>query len=505
MNIALDRQSTTKAILNINLEKDDYQAEVDKKLKEYSKQIQLKGFRPGKVPKAVVQRMYGKSILVEEVNKVIAKTISDFILSNKIMVVGEPKPIAEIEESNNWDNPSTLVFAFELGIASDFEIDMNALQLTHYTIKLDEAEVDKMILDYRMRFGTDENAESIEEDDDVVLIKLHFNTPDAALTEAQAQNEEEKPSVEEVTDTHEKPSVSLLEEFEEQDDGEDEIEDMHTASFVLETVQDEWKPKMKGLKKDETVSLPLNEVFGEAIKENLNTQLSPEEWETLQKGDIKFTIKQVSRTVPSDIDDSFLEKILPQEEEKTEENLRNLIRKNLSEFYTEETTKLMEQQAKKMLIEQAGISLPDEFLKEWLMKHNQGNYDTAEVELQYPNYATYVKWNLIVEKVSNESIEQLKLEEDATPWITVDDIKNEAARSIFNQYSIPYNEPKDGKISKELESLVQNYLGSDDGANYQKIYNQVSSNKILERIVSKAQKEEKEVSLDEYLEIVKNI
>lgn len=506
MNIALDKQSTTKAILNISIEKDDYQTEVDKKLREYGKKVQLKGFRPGKVPKSVIQRMYGKNVLLEEVNKLISESISKCVKEHKLLLVGTPQSIAEVEESNNWTNPNTLEFSFELGMASDFEVDLNTLQLTNHIIKVDDDIIDKTILDYRKRFGSEEQVESIEEEEDYITIKLHLESEEESSQDSitDKTEEEEKPSVEEVTEADEAPSVSLIEEFEEEKENDNEKDKEYLAAFTLEKVQEEWKSKIKGQKKGETLSLPLKEVFGENIEEKLVAQLTPEEWETALNDEVKFTIEQIDRTVLAEIDEEFFKRVMPNEEEKTEETFRIFIKKQIEDFYKSETSKALKLQAKKELIKHANITLPDEFLKKWLIKNNEGKYTPEQVEEQYPDYAEYVKWDLIVEKVSNAKMEEGENDNPLGSWITIEDVKEEALKSIFAQYGMPYQASLDGNISKEFEPLIQNYLSTDDGATYQKIYNQVSSNKVLEAAVAEAQKEEQEITIDEYKEIVKN-
>ncbi len=508
MNIALDKQSTTKAILNVSIEKDDYQTEIDKKLREYSKKVQLKGFRPGKTPKSLIWKMYGKTLLLEEVNRLISQGMMEYIRENKLLVVGEPQPIAEVEERNDWNNPnpSTLEFAYELGLASDFEIDLATLQLTKYNVLIDEEEIDKRILNYRERMGTEEEVDSIEEEQDYVTISLHLESDGEELNQDSATETVEKPNVEEVTEEGKEPSVSLIEEFEkekEEEENRKEALDKYLASFTLDKVQEEWKEKIKGLKKDDTLSLPLDEVFGNDIENKLTAQLLPEEWEMIRGKEVKFTIRQIDRTTPAEINEEFLEKILPEDEEKTEENLRNIIKEQTKNYYEKETDKYLEIQAKNAIIAQANIELPDEFLKARLIKNNEGKFSKEEVEEQYPEYAKYLKWDLIVDKISQTKMQDVESEKDS--WVTLDDVKRETVKSIFAEYGIPYNQSEDAVISEQLEPLIKNYLGADNGATYQKMYNQASALKALKLAVEEAIKEEKEVSFKEYIEIIKNI
>ena len=89
MDIVLDKISKTEALIKINLKETDYQPKVEEKLKEYSRKAQIKGFRTGKVPKGIIQKMYGKSILVEEINHMVSHKVTDFIKENDIQILGD--------------------------------------------------------------------------------------------------------------------------------------------------------------------------------------------------------------------------------------------------------------------------------------------------------------------------------------------------------------------------------------------------------------------------------
>ena len=88
MNITLDKQSATDGIIKIALAESDYQPKVEEKTKEYARKANIKGFRQGKVPSGVIKKMYGKSILVEEVNHIVSHAVSDYIRDQKLRILG---------------------------------------------------------------------------------------------------------------------------------------------------------------------------------------------------------------------------------------------------------------------------------------------------------------------------------------------------------------------------------------------------------------------------------
>ncbi|TAG75873.1 MAG: trigger factor family protein, partial [Runella slithyformis] len=126
MEVLLEKTTPTDALLKIKLVREDYQPKIDKTLKEYSKKMQLKGFRPGKVPTQVVQKMYGKGILMDEINALLSSTVSDYIRDNKLPVVGDPLIDRQKTAEINWNNKE-FDFEYQLGLASDFEVNLGAL------------------------------------------------------------------------------------------------------------------------------------------------------------------------------------------------------------------------------------------------------------------------------------------------------------------------------------------------------------------------------------------
>ena len=166
MEIALDKSTETNASLTIKLTKEDYQPEVDKKLKDYGRRVSLKGFRPGKVPASLVQKMYGKSVLVDEINNLLSKTVSGYIRENKLQVVGDPLPDRDKAAAIDWDNQSDFEFSYNLGLASDFELNLDALPpVPAYEIQATDKELDETIENLRNQFHGHEHAEESAEGD----------------------------------------------------------------------------------------------------------------------------------------------------------------------------------------------------------------------------------------------------------------------------------------------------------------------------------------------------
>ncbi|MBC7891619.1 MAG: trigger factor family protein, partial [Sphingobacteriaceae bacterium] len=150
MNVTLEKSSPVQASLKVALGEADYKPEVDKKLKDYAKKASIKGFRPGKVPPALIQKMYGKSLLVDEINGILSKAVNDYIRENRLPVVGDPLPNRDAASRVDWDNQREFEFSYDLGLASEFEVDFSALNpVTAYEIQATDEELEKTIADLK--------------------------------------------------------------------------------------------------------------------------------------------------------------------------------------------------------------------------------------------------------------------------------------------------------------------------------------------------------------------
>src|SRR6195952_5746271 len=103
MNISQEKIDNLNAVVKININPEDYQLRVDKAIKEQAKKAKIPGFRPGMVPSSHIKRMYGKSILVDEINNMLSDTLNKYLEEEKLEVLGQPLPKLDSEKAYNWD------------------------------------------------------------------------------------------------------------------------------------------------------------------------------------------------------------------------------------------------------------------------------------------------------------------------------------------------------------------------------------------------------------------
>src|ERR1700759_3634478 len=155
MNISQEKIDNLNAIVKINIDPADYQPRVDKAIKEHAKKAKIPGFRPGMVPSSHIKRMYGKSILVDEINNMLSDTLNKYLEDEKLEVLGQPLPKRDDDQKEyNWDFADNFEFNYEVGLAPEFSIDFSSKdKLTHYVIKADEATLAERIKNIRRGYG----------------------------------------------------------------------------------------------------------------------------------------------------------------------------------------------------------------------------------------------------------------------------------------------------------------------------------------------------------------
>ncbi len=159
MQISQNNIDALNAEIKIDITAADYAPAVEKSLKNYRKNMQMPGFRPGHVPASVVKQRYGKAVLAEEINKMLQDAVYKHISENKLPVLGNPIP-KEGDDVGDWDNPGDFSFTYEMGLAPEIEVNMDKkMKFDFQVIDVNDKLIDKQVRDYGRRFGKMSNPE----------------------------------------------------------------------------------------------------------------------------------------------------------------------------------------------------------------------------------------------------------------------------------------------------------------------------------------------------------
>ena len=139
MNITKNQIDDLNATIKIELGKEDYAGRVEKALKDYQKKVVVNGFRPGKTPMGIVKKMYGKSLLVDEINKVLGESL------NNLQILGEPLPNETEQKELNLEDEN-FEFLYDIALSPEVNAKMSKREkIPFYTIKVDDEMIDKQI------------------------------------------------------------------------------------------------------------------------------------------------------------------------------------------------------------------------------------------------------------------------------------------------------------------------------------------------------------------------
>src|SRR6185436_597944 len=388
MEITKESIGELNEIVSIQLTPEDYKDKVDASIKKTKKGMSVPGFRPGHVPEGMVRKMYGKAILADELNKIVSSSLNNFLKENKINILGHPLPVKEngSADKNNWENPSDFEFKFELGLAPQFKLSLPPDYIfPYYEIQVDDSKVDEYVSDVRRRYGKHSQPES--SDETCVLY--------ASFTEVNADNTPVENGI--ATKT----------------------------TLAIDLVKDESiKKSLVGLKKDDTVVIDVVKAM------NNETEVShmlniPKEKVAEIKNNFELKIISVNKVENAELNPELFDKVYGKDAVKNENEFREKLRAEISSVFAVDSDRKLHHDIQDQLLHQFKISLPDNFLKRWLVDANEKPITPEQVEEEYGSYSRGMKWKLIESSIIREN--SIK--------ITNEEIKNFSKQMIVNQFA----------------------------------------------------------------------
>ncbi len=444
MKVTIDKKSQNEGVITINLEEKDYKEAFENKLKEYGKKMNLKGFRPGKVPVGLVNKMYGKSIKADEINHKASNGLEDFIKDQKLQLLGDPIAIPN-ETPSDFETQKDFELKFDVGFVPEFNIPLEKkVKVNYYTVKEDKDLLEQTLQNLKDQFG-DRTDPEIAEEQDTVFGDL--KSEDGSI--------EKKAGI--------------------------KIADMPKKNRNL----------LIGKKKGDVINFEIEKAFGKEKSGILgNMGMSKEELEAL-KGPFTLKVDSLTRMAPAEMNQEFFDKVFGPGSVKTEEEFISRVKEDIAKSNEVEQKNQFFRDIKKTLNENTKLELPRDFLKRWLTlgagQENKIPEDQLEKEL--PDYIDQLKWNIITNKVREEQKIEVKPEE----------VKEETKR-LFNS-QLGQNFPEDQK-DELLERFADNYLQENEGKNFSNIFNSLMERRILEYLEQNVTRVEKKINHKEFKKLL---
>lgn len=447
MNVSIEKIDNVNGKITVSIEENDYKDKVTSELKRIGKTHTLPGFRKGHVTIDQLRRRFGKQVKSDVINQEVYEAVINYIRDNKLAILGEPLPV-EVKEIDM--NSVDYTFEYEIGLTPEINVDLKKVSLPYYNIEVSKEMVDEQDANFRERFG---NQVPGEEVDEKALVK---------------------------------GSIMELNEDGSVKDTEDAIQVVGGIIAPMYLKDKEEADKFIGKKlNDKVVFNPYKACEGDVTR--LASMLNIDKEKAAEaKGDFEMSIAEIIVVKPAELNEEYYKNIFGPDKVKTEEEYFEAIKQMISAQISGNSEMLFHMQAEKQLVEEYGnFELPQEFLKKWLVRRNEGL--TAEnIDEEFEKMIPSLKWQLIKERIA--AVAEVKIEEA--------DVQNHAkaiARQQFAQYGMTNVE--DDMLSDYAKRILE------DKNSRSRIIEEAGDAKLFEAIKQTAKIEAKSVSVEEFKSI----
>ena len=393
MNISFEAPDKINGLMTITLEKDDYQGEVEKTLKDYRKRANVPGFRPGQTPMSLIKRQYGAAVKVDVVNKMLGEKLYGYVRENKIQMLGEPLP-SDQQKPLNFESEEPLEFKFDIAVAPEFKAALSGKdKIDYYNITVDDKLIDQQVEMYQSRAGQYEKVEQYDEKERDML-------------KGDLRELDEKGNVKEggitVADAVLMPQYMKVEDQKKLFDGA-KLGDIIT-----------WNPRKAYPESDVEVS-SLLKIQKEDVKNH--------------EGDFTYQITEISRFVKAEINQQLFDQTFGEGTVKDEKEFRQKIADIISQQFKADSDYQFLQDVRKHMEKKVGkLEFPEAILKRVMLNNNKDK-GADFVEKNFEASIKELGWHLIKEQLVEA--QGIKVEED-----DLKSVAKEAARAQFAQYGM---------------------------------------------------------------------
>lgn len=403
MNISKQDLDVLNAVVTIEVGPADYEKRVEDAIKKVQRQASMPGFRPGKVPVGMVKKMYGKNILADELNKMLNDSIHQYITENKIEILGNPLPKAD--EHVDFEAGKNFTFKYDLGIAPKFEVEVSDKTAFDYqVVKVDDELINKYVKDVRRNYGKPVNPETAGEKD-VVFVDIN-----------------------ELDETGAIKAGGIFK----------------STSLGLERLKSEVaKKKLTGCKKEDKIVMTNKELYEDALEASVGLGIEKEVAENLHCN-LQLTVKNIARMEDAELNEELFNKVYGEGTVKTEEEFRNKIREELGKMFEQDSDRKFYENVEKSLVEKINPSLPEDFLKRWLMAVNEKPVTLEQIENEFESWSRMMKWKLIENKI----VKNYELK------ISHEEMLEEAKRFVKNHYARYGQTPEEAEVTKVANEIL---------------------------------------------------
>jgi len=438
MNITKENIDALNAVVKVDIVAEDYQEKVAKVLTDYRKKADIPGFRKGHVPMGMVKKQYGKSVLVDEVNKLLQDSLNKFITEEKLDILGNPLP--RVKEDFNWD-ADNFSFEFELGLVPEFDVDLKPKKkVTAYNIIATEDLLDEEVKNIQTRYGKMSSIEVATE---------HANVTGTFVNEEKEINKK--------------------------------------STFLVNDLKGKKnEKKVIGAKVGDVIELETKKLFEDENKLQHILGIAEEDVKDLAIK-VTFTVEEITKTEPADLDQELFDKLFPDGSVKTATELRDKIKKDAEKQFTQQGDQYLLNAITEHLVENTKFDLPAEFLQKWLATAGEKELTAEEAKEEFDKSEKGLRYQLIEGKIMKDN--DIKID-----YAELVDYAKGFIRTQMAQFGNMNPE------EKELDDIAGRILQNQEEA--QKLQSQLISQKLLAFYKENMSFKTKELSYEDFIKEV---
>ncbi len=390
MNISLQNVDNVSAVLTVQIEKADYQENVEKALKTLRQRVNMPGFRKGMVPMGIIRKQYGSSVLVEEVDKLMQEKVNNYIRENKVNMLGMPLP--KENDRVDFKTDENFEFSFDIALAPDFNIEFsNNDVIDYYDIDVTDEMVEQQIKMYTQRTAKYEKVEEYQDGDMLkgLLTELDEN---GVTKEGGIQVEH----------------AVMMPDYMKNDD--------QKAIFTAAKVN-------SVLVFNPSVAFDSNEV-------ELASLLKIRKEDVVNhKGNFSYQIEEITRTIPGELNQELFDQVLGKGKAQNEEEFRAQIKAVIKTQYEADSDYKFLIDVRNYAANKVGkLQFADDLMKRIMLENNKEKGEEFVSE-HYDKSIEELSWHLIKEKLV--AAYGIKVEQD-----DILNMAKEATRAQFAQYGM---------------------------------------------------------------------
>lgn len=453
MNINKEQIDELNVVISLEISEKDYDSQVKEVLRDYRRKASMPGFRPGKVPEGLVRKLYGKAVLIDELNKLVSESLQNYIKDQQLSLLGDPLPNVKNNDVE-WEIGNNFTFDFEVGLTPvvDFQLSKEEDRITMYQISVEKDMVKKEVERYTARFG-------------------QFVETDAVV---------------DFTERLEGNIVQLGDDGQPLPDG---LSAEETSLMVSLIKEEEYKKPFENAKMGDEIVFNLSETFSNVWEiASILRKRAKEEVGDISGSLFRFIVTSVRRFSNAELNQDLFDKVFGEGAVVNIEEFEDRIEKHLAANFEGTCFNKFCRDVRKYLVEKVNPPLPEEYLRKWMLLINKDKGINEEIfEKEFPKYLQNMKWDLIVKAIARQH--EINLDEQE-----IINFAKMTARQQLAMYGM------DNPSEETLQHYAMNSLK--DEKNVREIASQALERKIVKKVSEIVDLNMQEISMDDFNQMI---